>query len=126
VASKTAGKFAASLDRFIANLDPRKPRNLLLGHLPVDATSLARRNARLTGWRAAAWGQFVLIIIAMAMGAGWSPYVVILAAAGMVYASAQLRRARSDAPRPTLIGAGSKVYLDNVHERFVSAVEGSV
>ena len=38
--AKQPGLFTSSLDRFIANLDPRKPRDLLLGHLPVDPRSL--------------------------------------------------------------------------------------
>lgn len=120
---KEPGLFTSSLDRFIANLDPRRPRDLLLGHLPVDPSSLAALQARSRGWRAAVWLQVALALVAMAIGAVWSPYVVTLAAAGIVYASAQLRSARASAPRPTLIGAGSKVFLENVHERFISAVE---
>lgn len=125
VAQKSSGRFTSSLDRFIANVDPRKPRNVLLGHLPVDAATLAQRQTRKRGWRMGSWLLLALVVSALGLGAAWSPYVATLGMAGLVYAGAQLRNLSADAPRPTLIGAGSAVFLDNVHERFVSAVENA-
>ena len=125
VKQKPFGRFTSSLDKFIATVDPRKPRNLLLGHLPVDAATLAQRQTRKRGWRAGSWLLLMLIISALGIGAAWSAYAVTLGVAGLVYAAAQLRNFDAEAPRHTLIGAGSAVYLDNVHERFVSAVENA-
>lgn len=122
--SKAAGRVLGSLDRLVATLDPRRPHELLLGRLPVDAGALQRRRLELRTWLSVAVVAALVVVIAAWSAASWSPPAAVLSVA--VLAVALLRRAelRRRAPRPTLIGAGTRVHLDNVHERFADSIEG--
>lgn len=122
-ATKSAGRFFTALDGLVTTLDPRAPRDVLLGRLPVNAAALAHRTNLRRLWDVTTAVAIAVFVIALGMGATWSGAVVIISLAGVVYAATQRRHLRGEIPRPTLIGAGSQVHLSNVHESFVAAVQ---
>ena len=103
--------------------NPRKPHDFLLGRLPVDARHLQARQDREELLRFGAWGALAMVVIAAVAGQPWSPFLAVASIAGLfaaVVARADLRR---DVPRPTPIGAGTRVHVANVHQNFADAVE---
>jgi hypothetical protein len=53
----------------------------------------------------------------------WSPFLAVASIAGLavvVFGRVELART---VPAPTLIGAGTRVHLANVHDRFAASVE---
>lgn len=123
VGTRQAGRLLGSLDRLVVALDARRPEQILVGRLPVDADVLRRRRLALRASRVVAVVAALMLVYAAWVAAVWSPAAAVASIAVLI--AALMRRAdlRRRAPRPTLIGAGTRVHLDNVHQRFVTAVE---
>jgi hypothetical protein len=102
---------------------PRAPRNVLVGKLPVDATHLLARQRREKLLRVGGWVWPALLVVAAVTAQPWSPLLAVASIAGLavvMFGRVELAR---DVPSPTLIGAGTRVHLANVHDRFVESVE---
>jgi hypothetical protein len=102
--------------------NPRAARNLLVGRHPVDARHLARRQRSESLFRVGGWVGLVLLVVAALAAQVWSPVLAIVSVILIIvsiYRRADLLR---DRPVPTLIGAGTRVHLANVHPDFVNAV----
>jgi hypothetical protein len=121
--SKPPGRFLGSFDSLFDTLDPRRAQHTLLGRLPIEREALQARLIQQRIWKLGRWAAIVLLVVAAWVSASWSPIVAVAAAAGIVVASIRGRELQKGLPSPTLIGAGSKVHLQNVHESFVAAVE---
>lgn len=121
--SRQAGRLVGSLDRLVVSLDQRRPEEFLMGRLPVDAEVLRRRRIELRIWTVVASAAVLGLVIAAFAAAAWSPVAAAASIAAMVIAVLRRAEVRRNAPRPTLIGAGTRVHLANVHEAFVAAVE---
>lgn len=121
--SKRAGGLVGSFDRVFDTLDPRKPRNTLLGRLPIDAETLEARRRKLRSSRVLGWVALLVFVIASWAGAAWSPVVALSSLVVVGVSTARRLRLERQAPVATLIGAGTRVHLDHVHEAFVAAVE---
>lgn len=124
-AARPAGRVLGSLDRLLTTLDARRPRDILLGRLPVDAAALRRRRRELRMWLVVAVGGLIVLAASAWAGAAWSPIGAVLSVAFVVVAMLRRAELRRRAPRPTLIGAGTRVHLANVHPRFVDSVEAA-
>jgi hypothetical protein len=122
-AVKPLGPFLRLFSRALSIEDPRKPLYVLVGRLPVDAAHLRRLTREQRLFHVVRWAGALLMLIAALAAAPWSPVVVVGSFAAIVFAGFRSSGLRRGLPLPTLIGAGSKVYLDNVHEAFVAAVE---
>jgi hypothetical protein len=69
------------------------------------------------------WIWPALLVVAAVTAQPWSPFLAVASIAGLaivLFGRVELAR---DVPTPTLIGAGSRVHLANVHDRFAEAVE---
>ncbi|MDH3247706.1 MAG: hypothetical protein OEQ47_02020 [Acidimicrobiia bacterium] len=120
--TRKAGRMLGSMDRLVTSLDPRKPREYLLGRLPVDAAILRRRRLELRVWRVVAAAAVLALVAAAWVAAALSPLAVVVSIAVLAVASQRRAELRRKAPRPTLIGAATRVHLDNVHQEFVDAL----
>ena len=103
--------------------NPRAPRDLLVGKLPVDAQHLLARRRRELGLRVGAWVSLLLLVVAVVSAQPWAPLLAMASIAAIVTVTMRRIGLRRDLPTPTLIGAGTRVHLANVHERFVAAIE---
>ena len=121
-ARKTPGPVLGYLSQLRVIEDPRKPSDILLGRLPVDARHLQARQNREERLRFGAWGAFILLVVAAVTAQPWSPLLAVASIAGLIAALAARADLRRDVPKPTLIGAGTRVHLANVHQNFADAV----
>lgn len=122
-AAKPPGPVVGFFARTALFENPRAPRNILVGRLPVDAAHLARRQRSEALLRASGWIGLVLLVVAAVSAQGWSPVLAIASVALVVVSFYRRFELSADRPVPTSIGAGTRVHLANVHEHFVSAVE---
>lgn len=122
-ATKPPGPILGYLSQLRVIEDPRKPRDILLGRLPVDARYLQTRQNREERLRIGAWGALALLVVAAVTAQFWSPALAVASIAGVIAAVVARADLRRDVPKPTLIGAGTRVHLANVHEAFARAVE---
>ena len=103
--------------------NPRAPSNVLVGKLPVDASHLLARQRRERLLRVGGWIWPALLVVAAVTAHPWSPFLAVVSIAGsavVLFGRVELAR---NVPTPTLIGAGSRVHLAKVHDRFAEAVE---
>ena len=104
--------------------NPRAPSNLLVGKLPVDASHLLARQRRERFLRVGGWIWSALLVVAAVTAQPWSPFLAVASIAGLAVVLFGRFDLARDAPTPTLIGAGSRVHLANVHQDFVDALSG--
>ena len=121
-ATKPPGPLVSIFSQVAVFENPRKPRNMLLGKLPVDAQHLQARQNREELLRFGAWGALAMLVIAAVSAQTWSPFLAVASIAGLIAAVVARADLRRDVPRPTLIGAGTRVHLANVHENFADAI----
>ncbi len=122
-AAKPPGPVFAFLSQVTLLENPRSPRNVLVGRLPVDAAYLARRQRSEALLRSSGWIGLVLLAVAAVTARGWSPVLAIASVTLIIVSSYRRFELRRDRPVPTLIGAGTRVHLGNVNADFVKAVE---
>lgn len=122
-ATKAPGPVLGYLSRLRVIEDPRKPQDILLGRLPVDARHLQARQNREERLRFGAWAALVLLVIAAVTAQPWSPLLAVASIAGVIAALVARADLRRDVPKPTPIGAGTRVHLANVHQAFADAAE---
>jgi hypothetical protein len=122
-ATKPPGPVMRYLSAVTLFENPRAPRDLLVGKLPVDAEHLLARRRSELGLRVGAWVSLLLLVVAAVSAQPWSPLLAIASIAAVVVLTIRRIELRRGVPTPTLIGAGTRVHLANVHERFVEAVE---
>ncbi len=125
VGTRQAGRLLGSLDRLVVALDARRPEQILVGRLPVDADVLRRRRLALRVSRMVGVAAALTLVYSAWAAAVWSPAAAVASIAVLIAALMRRASLRRRAPRPTLIGAGTRVHLDNVHQRFVTAVESA-
>ena len=116
-----AGGLARRLDEFVRAIDPRAPRDMLLGVIPLDAQVRRRLELRHRLWTALLVASTLSLLAAAGAGAVWSPALAVVSTVG-IFVSIDRRKERDRAlpvPRPT--HAGAWVVLDNVHDHFASA-----
>ncbi len=123
--SKPAGRLLRSLDGVFSTMDPRRPQHMLLGRLPIDPKALRRRLLERGVWQVTRWSGLVFLVLAAWASGPWSPVVAVASIAAIVVAGFRGWELKQSQPIPTLIGGGSQVHLQNVHEDFVIAVENS-
>ncbi len=116
--------WAAALDGLVEAVDVRRPRDVLMGRLPMAP---AARRRLLTARRM--WSAFLLIgflgVGASAWAAAtWSPFGAGVGGVVVVVAWWRRRIVRRSFPRSTLTHGGTLVTVDNVHEAFAAAVGG--
>ena len=111
------------LETFIATVNPRAPRNMLLGRIPVHADVHESLRRRRIGWTAALIASVAALLVAALSAAAWSPFVAAASMAGIVVATTKRREAEGALPIPELTHGGSWVTLRNVHERFAAAAD---
>ncbi len=117
------GKLVARLETFLASVDARRPRRILLGRIPLDRhiRDRLRRTQRL--WSAVLAVSIVALIAAAWAAAPWSPLVAALSI-GAIAISVRKRPVWDQAlPRPFVTHGGRSVTLEGVHEDFASAVQ---
>ena len=117
-----AGGIVGRLDRLVRTVDPRAPRDLLLGVIPVDAAVRRRLQRRHRLWTTMLFLGIVGLLSAAWAAAAWSPALALGSAAAIVLAV--VRRGDWDRalPHPQLSHGGSRVVIGNVHEAFAAAV----
>ena len=121
-AAKPPGPILGYLSQLRVIEDPRKPHDILVGRLPVDARHLQARQNREELLRFTAWGALVLLVIAAVTAQSWSPLLAVASIAGLIAALVARADLKRNVPKPTLIGAGTRVHLANVHQNFVDAL----
>ncbi len=122
-AMKPPGPILGFLAQVTLFENPRAPRNLLLGKLPVDADHLLARQRRERGLRIGAWASLLLLVLAAVSAQPWSPILAVASIASIIVAFIRRIELRRSVPTPTLVGGGTRVHLANVHERFAESVE---
>ena len=83
-AAKPPGRILGLLSNLTLFENPRAPRDVLLGRLPVDAQYLQARQHRGQGLRFGAWGAFLLLVIAAVAAQPWSPLLAVASIAGVI------------------------------------------
>lgn len=115
------GGLGARLDEFVRAIDPRAPRDMLLGVIPLDAEVRKRLELRHRFWTAVLVTSMFALVVSAAAGAAWSPVVATASIVGIVV-SLDRRRERARAlPVPHPTHGGAWVVIDNVHDRFAAA-----
>lgn len=122
-ARKAPGPLLSFLSQVRLIEDPRKPRNMLLGRLPVDAGHLLARQRRERFLRIGSWASLLLLVVAAASARPWSPLLAVASIAAIIVALMGRIELRRGVPTPTLVGAGTRVHLANIHQNFADAVE---
>ena len=122
-AAKPPGPVLSLLSQVSLIENPRSPRNTLVGRLPVDADHLARRQRHEGFLRMSGWAGLALLVVAAVNAQPWSPVLAVGSIAWIVVSTYRRAEFRRNRPTPTLIGAGSRVHLADVHQDFVKAVE---
>lgn len=116
-------RLSAAVERALNAIDTRRPRNLLLGRIPIapEQHSALTRNRQISQ---AVWiGALIVVVVAASARWAWSPAAVAAAILAMAASARQHRTLRRRLPRPSLIHDGTRVVLDNVHDAFIAAVE---
>jgi hypothetical protein len=121
-AAKPPGPVWRYLSQVTLFENPRAPRNILVGRLPVDAAYLARRRRSEALFRWSGWIGLALLVVAAVTARGWSPVLAITSVALIIVSLYRRFELGRDRPVPTPIGAATRVHLANVHENFVDAV----
>lgn len=124
-AAKPPGRLIGLFSQVTPFENPRSPRDLLVGRLPVDAAHLARRDRSESLLRSSGWIGLVLLVVSAVTAQGWSPVLAVASVSLVIVSIYRRLELRRDRPIPTLIGAGTRVHLANVHEHFVEAVSES-
>lgn len=115
------GGLARRLDDFVRAVDPRAPRDMLLGVIPLDAQVRKRLEFRHRVWTALLVASVLSLLAAAGAGAAWSPALAVASIVGIVV-SIDRRKERDRAlPVPQPTHGGAWVVLDNVHDRFAAA-----
>lgn len=115
------GGLARRLDDFVRAIDPRAPRDMLLGLIPLDAQVRRRLEFRHRVWTALLVASTLSLLTAAGAGAAWSPVLAVVSTVG-IFVSIDRRKERDRAlPVPQPTHGGAWVVLDNVHDRFASA-----
>lgn len=115
------GGLARRLDDFVRAVDPRAPRDMLLGVIPLDAQVRRRLELRHRVWTAMLVVSTLSLLTAAGAGAGWSPALAVASIVG-IFVSIDRRKERGRAlPVPQPTHGGAWVVLDNVHDRFAAA-----
>ena len=122
-ATKPPGPILGYLSQVGLIENPRKPRNVLLGKLPVDALHLLARKRRERALRIGAWASLLLLLVAAVSAQPWSPLLAVASFAAIIVAVIGRIELGRNVPTPTLIGAGTRVHLSNVHDGFAQSVE---
>ncbi len=125
-AMKPPGRVLGALVRTTVFENPRAPRNLLVGKLPVDAGHLLARQRRERLLRLGGWGSGFALVVAAVSAQPWSPVLAVGSIAAMIVVIVGRIGQDRNVPTPTLIGAGTRVHLANVHQDFVDAVESDL
>lgn len=121
-----AGGLPGVLEGFMEAVDVRRPRDILLGRLPMSVAARRRLVSSKRYWSAV----FVLALLGVGAsawaGAIWSP--VGAAVSGVVVSASwwKQRRLRRSFPHSTLTHGGSLVTIDNVNAVFAEAVGRTV
>ncbi len=110
------------LERLMRTVDPRAPRNLLRGVIPVDSAVRRRLQLRHRLWTAALVLGIVGLLSAAWGAAAWSPPLAVGSTATILLAVVRRRDWERALPHPELSHGGSLVVVGNVHERFAAAV----
>lgn len=121
-ATKPSGAVMKHLSQVTLFENPRAPRDVLVGKLPVDAAHLFARQRRERLLRVGVWAWPALLVVAAVTAQPWSPFLAVASIAGLavvVFGRVELAR---NVPTPTLIGAGTRVHLANVHQDFADAM----
>jgi hypothetical protein len=122
-AAKEPGPVLGFLTRTTLFENPRAPRNLLVGKLPVAAGHLLARQRRERVLRLGGWVSVFSLVVAAVSAQSWSPLLAVASITGMIVVFIGRIELRRNVPTATLIGAGTRVHLANVHQDFVKAVE---
>ena len=122
LATKPPGPVLGLLARTTLFENPRAPRNLLIGKLPVDAGHLLARRRRERVLRLGGWVSVLSLVVAAVSAQPWSPLLAVASIAAMIVVTMGRIELRRNVPTPTLIGAGTRVHLANVHQNFVDAL----
>lgn len=123
-ATKPPGPIFVRLSQVTLFENPRSPRNLLVGKLPVDAGHLLARERREQKLRIVGWASLLLLVAAAVSAQPWSPVLAVASIAALIVVVVGRIELRRSVPTPTLIRAGTSVHLANVHDNFVDAVPG--
>ena len=121
-ATKPPGPVLGFLARTTLFENPRAPRNLLVGKLPVDAGHLLARQRKERVLRLGGWVSVLSLVVAAVSAQPWAPLLAIASIAAMIVVIIGRIDLRRNVPTPTLIGAGTRVHLANVHQNFVDAL----
>ncbi len=117
--------WAARVERFVDSIDVRRPQHVLLGRLPVSAKPWRKLQNTLRAWRLVALLGLLALIWSAWAGAAWSPYLSIVAIAGVVAGVLGRRAVARTIPRPTLIHEGRQVVIAPVSDEFAAALADS-
>lgn len=126
VVRKPPGPVFGFFSRITLFENPRAPRNILVGKLPVDADHLIALQRRERNLRIGSWASLILLVVAAAWAQPWSPLLAVASIAALIVAVIARIELRRNVPTPTPIGGGTRVHLANVHDRFVTAVEAEL
>lgn len=125
-ATKPPGPILGFLTRVPLIENPRASRNLLVGKLPVDAVHLLARQRKERVLRIGGRLSLFLLVVAAVTAQPWSPLLAVASFAAVVLSLIRRIELRRGTPTPTLIGAGTRVHISNVHQSFADAVESDL
>lgn len=122
--SRRSGATGA-LDGVLDAVDVRRPREILLGRVPVDSDQWRRVERVRMNWYLVMIAAFLLLIGAAWAAAPWSVVVAGFSVPLLGYAWWRRFAVRRGLPIPTLTHGGTSVTIDNAHEAFAAAVLAS-